>query len=62
VVLAVVLTVVSGLLARSLQHVVSIDHGFRPDGVVAVNLNLRPRPAVNASRASAGHTWIFRNG
>jgi putative ABC transport system permease protein len=41
VVLAVVLTVVSGLLARSLQHVVSIDHGFRPDGVVAVNLNLR---------------------
>lgn len=41
VVLAVVLTVASGLLARSLQHAVSIDPGFRPHGVAAINLNLR---------------------
>lgn len=54
VVLAVVLTVVSGLLARSLQHVVSIDHGFRPDGVVAINLNLR---GTDPGAAAA----LFRN-
>ena len=38
---AVLLVVTAGLLARSLQHLVSIDHGFRPDHLLAVDLNLR---------------------
>lgn len=38
---AVVLTTGAALLGRSLQHLVAIDHGFEPDGVIAVSLNVR---------------------
>ena len=39
--IAVVLTTGAGLLSRSLQHLVAIDHGFAPDQLVAVDLYLR---------------------
>jgi putative ABC transport system permease protein len=38
--IAVVLTAGAGLLTRSLQHLVTIDHGFAPDQLVAVDLDL----------------------
>jgi putative ABC transport system permease protein len=38
---AVALSVGAMLLSRSLQHLVSIDHGFQPTGVTAVSLNVR---------------------
>ena len=38
--IAVLLTVGAGLFARSLQHLVTIDHGFRPDRLLAVDLFL----------------------
>jgi predicted permease len=37
--IAVMLTSGAGLLLRSLQHLVSIDHGFDPDRLIAVNLS-----------------------
>ena len=40
VAIAVVLTAGAGLLTRSLQHLVTIDHGFAPDQLVAVDLDL----------------------
>src|SRR5207247_1761197 len=39
--IAVVLTTGAGLFARSLQHLVAIDHGFAADQLVAVDLYLR---------------------
>ena len=39
--IAVVLSVGAGLLARSLQYLVTIDHGFAADHLVAVDLYLR---------------------
>jgi putative ABC transport system permease protein len=39
--IAVVLTVGAGLLTRSLQHLVTIDHGFAVDQLVGVDLYLR---------------------
>ena len=39
--MAIVLTVGAGLLARSLHHLVSIDHGFSPDRLLAIQLTLR---------------------
>lgn len=39
--IAVVLTTGAGLLTRSLQHLVTLDHGFMPDQLVAVDLSLR---------------------
>jgi putative ABC transport system permease protein len=41
IMLAVMLAIGAALLTRSLQHLLAIDHGFQPDGVIAVNLNLR---------------------
>jgi predicted permease len=41
--LAVVLTTGAGLFARSLQHLVTIDHGFAADRLVAVDLYFRGR-------------------
>ncbi len=41
--LAVVLTVGSGLLAHDLIRVTQEDPGFRPEGLVALTLNLQPR-------------------
>jgi len=41
--LAVVLAVGSGLLAHDLVRVTSEDPGFRPEGLVAMTLNLEPR-------------------
>ncbi len=41
VAIAVVLATGAGLLARSLVHLVSINHGFAPDQLVAVDLYLR---------------------
>jgi len=38
---AVVLTVGAALLARTLQNLMAIDHGFNPQRLVAVSLNLR---------------------
>jgi predicted permease len=38
--IAVVLTAGAGLLTRSLQHLVTIEHGFAPDQLVAVDLDL----------------------
>jgi predicted permease len=39
--MAVVLTVAAALLGRSLQHLITIDHGFSPDRLVAIDLYLR---------------------
>jgi putative ABC transport system permease protein len=39
--IAIVLTAGAGLLARSLTHLVAINHGFAPDRLVAVELDLR---------------------
>jgi putative ABC transport system permease protein len=39
--MAVVLTISAGLLARSLHHLVTIDHGFAADRLLAVDLYLR---------------------
>ena len=39
--MAVVLTIGAGLLARSLHHLVTIDHGFAADHLLAVDLYLR---------------------
>lgn len=39
--MAVVLTIGAGLLARSLQHLVTIDHGFAAEHLLAVDLYLR---------------------
>jgi predicted permease len=39
--MAIVLTVGAGLLARSLHHLVSIEHGFSPDRLLAIQLTLR---------------------
>jgi predicted permease len=41
--LAVVLAVGSGLLARDLVRMTRSDPGFRPEGVVSMRVNLRPR-------------------
>lgn len=41
--LAVILVVGSGLLAHDLIRVTQEDPGFRPDGLVAMTLNLEPR-------------------
>jgi putative ABC transport system permease protein len=38
--IAVVLTAGAGLLTRSLRHLVTIEHGFAPDQLVAVDLDL----------------------
>jgi putative ABC transport system permease protein len=38
---AVVLTISAGLLARSLHHLVTLDHGFAPEHLLAVDLYLR---------------------
>jgi putative ABC transport system permease protein len=39
--MAVVLTISAGLLARSLHHLITIDHGFAADHLLAVDLYLR---------------------
>jgi putative ABC transport system permease protein len=39
--IAIVLTVGAGLLAQSLQHLVTIDHGFSPNRLLTVDLYLR---------------------
>jgi putative ABC transport system permease protein len=39
--MAVVLTISAGLLARSLHHLVTIDHGFAAEHLLAVDLYLR---------------------
>ena len=39
--MAVVLTIGAGLLARSLQYLTTMDHGFAADRVIAVDLYLR---------------------
>jgi predicted permease len=41
IVIAIVLTTGAGLLARSLMHLVAVDHGFAPDRLVAIELDLR---------------------
>ena len=41
VAIAVVLTAAAGLLTRSLQHLMTIDHGFAADELVSVDLYLR---------------------
>ncbi|NIQ59761.1 MAG: hypothetical protein GWM92_15835, partial [Gemmatimonadetes bacterium] len=41
--LAVVLAVGSGLLAHDLVRVTRDDPGFRPEGLMAMTLNLEPR-------------------
>lgn len=46
--LAVVLAVASGLLALDLIRVASEDAGFRPEGLVAMTLNLEPRHGRDA--------------
>ncbi len=49
VALSLVLLVGALLFVRSLQNLMSVDAGFRPEGVVAVNLDLR-RPAYSEDR------------
>ncbi|MGH9387387.1 MAG: hypothetical protein ACRD2N_24245, partial [Vicinamibacterales bacterium] len=39
--IAVVLTTGAGLLARSMQHLVTLESGFAPEALVSVNLYLR---------------------
>lgn len=46
--MAIVLTVGAGLLARSLQHLVSIDHGFAPERLVAIEFLLRGTGAADS--------------
>jgi predicted permease len=48
--MAIVLTVGAGLLGRSLQHLVSIDHGFTPDRLVAIQLTLRGTVTADSSQ------------
>jgi hypothetical protein len=38
---AVALTIAAALLTRSLQRLINVDHGFDPDNVVAVSLDMR---------------------
>ncbi len=51
--LAVILATGSGLLAHDLARVTAEDPGFRPDGLVAMTVNLAPRYA----RAERATTW-----
>jgi putative ABC transport system permease protein len=39
--LAVVLVILAGALGRTLQRLVAVDHGFTPDGMLAVSLYMR---------------------
>ena len=62
--LAVVLAVSAGLLGRSLHHLVTVDHGFAPTGLLAIGLDPvagpadgRPRPfreLIDAASAMPG--------
>lgn len=47
---AVVLTIGAGLLTRSLQQLITFDHGFNPDRLVAVSLNVRGTEPAAARR------------
>jgi putative ABC transport system permease protein len=48
--MAVVLTIGAGLLARSLQHFVAIDHGFEPAQLAALDLYQRGTDTTNTGQ------------
>ena len=59
--LAVILLVGSGLMIRSLLRLWSVDPGFRPEGIVAVPLNLpETRYPDDAQRRAFQERWLAR--
>jgi predicted permease len=50
VALAVVLVVTSGLLVRSFQRLAAVDPGFRPDGVISIEVSAHASPTWRTNR------------